>query len=290
MSFEYTCIVQDGRRDCGRFFLDIIGQYTRDDLRITWTAAPFQPHESVRRMIEETWTRQTEQATQQQRMLFNGPLCRLIDFDADEKHFTMTVGPVGYKEFLGTNLTQASIRYVYGPKELANPLGVSAAVVTEDGFVALGMRSSAVAFHAGRIHPVGGMVEPAADPSMPPDPFAAIVHELRAELAVQDDQIIQNICMGMIRDKQIVQPELVFDVQLSVDAPTLRAMAAKAPEANEHDEIVLVANFPSTIVTFLQKQANTLTPVAIATLLLHGLRNWGSGWFTSARGYLQSVI
>jgi hypothetical protein len=43
-------------------------------------------------------------------------------------------------------------------------------------------------------------------------------------------------------------------------------------------------------VSFLEHKFTELTPVCLATLLLHGLRHWGGGWFTSARGYLRSVL
>jgi hypothetical protein len=49
-----------------------------------------------------------------------------------------------------------------------------------------------------------------------------------------------------------------------------------------------VRHHPAAIVTFMENHASQLTPVALATLLLHGLHAWGSGWFASTRGYLRS--
>jgi hypothetical protein len=284
--YEFT---NGGSRDCGRFFLDVVGKFTRQQIDIAWDDRPRVVPDALDHEYEQTWLAESEQAAKRGASLYNGALCRLIDFSADDGRLSLTLGPTNFREFLGSNLMRAHLRYVHGPEVLANPVGVSTAVTTADGFLLLGRRSQKVVFNAGKIHPIGGMLDPVEAPNLP-DPFDCILQELRTETNVSPDTIDHIVCMGLVRDKRIVQPELVFDARLNIDAATLRRMAAQASDAHEHDNLILLMDYPSSVVTFMETHAEVLTPVATATLLLHGLRHWGSGWFASARGYLQSVI
>ena len=282
-------LTNGGSRDCGRFFLDVVGQYSQQDLHVQWDAAAYMPDEAIRQEIDKAWDHHSATAQHRGVKLYNGPLCRLIDFQADNHRLNLVMGPTCFKDFLGTNLTRATLRYLHGSDVLANPVGVSAAVVTSDNFILLGRRSQKVVYHGGRIHSIGGMVEPDAN-AQAPNPFDAIIQEITSELCVSASDIATIVCMGMVREKPIVQPELVFDVALGLDAQTLRQIAAKAIDADEHDELILVLDYPSSVITFVQKNLDAITPVCLSALLLHGLRKWGTGWFASARGYLQSVI
>ncbi len=279
-----------GPRDCGTFFLDVIGQFTRENLVIRWTDQKRPSTPEIDALIEKTWTEETAQAQQTGRKLFDGPLARLVECFAEETRLTLTLGPVGYKEFLGTNLTHANLRYTHGAEHLSDALGVSAAVVTRDGFILLGRRSQRVAYHVGRIHPIGGMLEPAKSPTQLPDPFHAILKELSEETNLNPKQVADCVCLGIVRDKHIVQPELIFDIAVNVEADVICRASKEAVDRDEHTEMVPVRNHPAATVSFMEQHFGELTPVGLATLLLHGLRHWGSGWFAAARGYLRSVI
>lgn len=290
MSAEGMHATNGGSRDCGRFFLDVVGRYNRDQVKVAWIPAAHIISDELQGQIDQTWQDQADLAARTNVKLYDGPLCRLLDFRADTEVLELTLGPTGFKQFLGTNLTHSRLRYVHGPEVLANPLGVSAAVTTSDGFLILGRRSRRVIHNADKLHPIGGMVEPTPVGSPPPDPFAAILAELQEETNVTADAIRQVTCMGLVRDKHVVQPEMIFDVGLSVDAHTLSGLARQAVDADEHESLILLMNYPSSVVAFLEKHTEILTPVAVASLLLHGLHAWGSGWFTSVRGYLRSVV
>lgn len=279
-----------GPRDCGTFFLDVIGQFSPENLIIRWTDQRRPTTPEVDAIIEKTWIEETARAQQTGQKLFDGPLARLAESFAEESRLTLTLGPVGYKEFLGTNLTHANLRYTHGPETLSDALGVSAAVSTRDGFILMGRRSQKVAYHAGRIHPVGGMVEPAKSPTQLPDPFHTIVKELTEETGLNPKLATECVCLGIVRDKHIVQPELIFDIAVSTEADVLCRSARQAEDRDEHTELVPIRNHPAATVSYMEQHFSELTPVGLATLLLHGLRHWGSGWFAAARGYLRSVI
>jgi hypothetical protein len=281
---------QDGCRDCGAFFLDFVGHFDRDRVQVRWSDSPRPTNEQIESVIEAAWAEQTRLAAEQGRRLYNGRLCRVINCETQGPVLQLTLGEVSYKEFVGTNLTNAQLRYVHGPDVLANPLGVSAAVVTSDGYVLLGRRSNKVFSNAGLVHPVGGTVEPPIEAGKIPDPFQAMTDELHQELALPAEAVSRNVCLGVVRAKRVVQPEMVFEVCLDGSVEAIRAGAANAPDASEHDELVAVRDHPAAVVTYIEKNYSQLTAVALATLLLHGQRHWGMGWLATARGYLRDVI
>ncbi|MFW5840640.1 MAG: hypothetical protein ACOCZE_08675, partial [Planctomycetota bacterium] len=142
-----------GVRDCGRFFLDMVGKYPPERVRVKWSTLSRPVSEAVTELIDKTWAEQMEKAQGTDRRLFNGQLCRLEDCSTTGDDLTLDLGPIDFKTFLGTNLTHAHLRYEYGPDILGDALGVSAALQTNDGFLLLGRRSEHVYYHAGRIHP-----------------------------------------------------------------------------------------------------------------------------------------
>ncbi len=274
--------------DCGTFFLDFIGGFTAEQLHVQWSALKRETNQEVETLIENTWAAEVDCARQTGRKLYNGHLCRLWDCSRHGSSFQLTLGEVSFKEFLGTNLTHAYLRYFHGPEVLADAVGVSAALRTSDGFLLLGRRSQRVFYHAGRIHPIGGVIERVGD--VVPAPFSSIIDELAEETNLTREHLGEVVCLGLVRDKHIVQPELIFDVTADADVAYARRVSSQAPDAEEHSELLAVRDHPAAVVTFIEQNYNELTPLALATLLLHGQRHWGSGWFAATRGYLRSVI
>lgn len=290
MSFEYDqgSAGVDGPQDCGAFFLDAFGPYAPRQLQLQWLDQPRPTMPQVEQAIEAAWTTRAGQARREGWNLFDGRLCRLIEYHANRERLSLTLGPTHYRDFVGTNLHNAYLRYVHGPEVLANPLGVSAVVVVGNEYILLGRRSAAVAYHAGRIHPVGGCVEPASDGN-PPDPFATLREELHEELGLTGAVGDPVTCLGLIRDKHIVQPELIFDVPVQADVEEIRRRV-DGSVGGEHTALEVVHNHPASVVRYIEAHFAQLTPVCLGGLLLHGLYCWGSGWFATTRGYLRSLI
>lgn len=290
MSQSPRPLAEDGSRDCGRFYVDVMGGFTPADLNIEWSDRPRQGDHRIAEHVDAIWSRELDRSRTQDVILYDGPLCRLDAFNITGSRLTLHLSRTSFKEFLGTNLTRADIQHRYGSSAMANPLGVSAGVATSDGFLVLARRSRHVIHHGGRIHTLGGILEPPREAGVVPDPFAAVRKELLAEMNLSAEQIQDVLCLGLVRERKIAQPELVFDVTARIEAHDLTKQTATAPEAVEHANLVMLADYPASTTSFLEKHLEELTPVATAWLLLHGLRRWGSGWFASTRGYLQSVI
>jgi len=279
----------DGPCDVGPFFLDVTGTYLPEDVTVQWSDSPRPTNREVEDLIERAWAERTGGGTKQSPRLFNGRLCRLIDCKPRKRKLTLTLGAVSFKEFLGTNVAAPHIRYVHGPEVLADALGVSAAITTRDGFLVLGRRSDRVAHYPGKIHPIGGVVERTED-GPPGDLFQALCKEIHEETHLPPERIGPIVGLGLVRDKQTVQPEFIFDVQVDAGLQTLRRSWADAADAGEHSEILSVRNSSSAVVSFIEQYDSELTPLAVAALMLHGQRQWGSGWFVSTRGYLRQRI
>lgn len=280
----------DGPRDCGRFFLDVVGQFPPEHLAVRWSGHRRSEHPDVEASIEQTWAQRRQQASQEGCKLFNGALCRLVGYRQQNGHLQLQLGPVSYREFLGTNLVQPHIRYLHGPEVLADPLGVSAALTTTDGYIALTRRSELVVHYPRLVHPVAGMVEAPAEPGELPSPMAALVAEVGEELGLPPAQLGRAVCLGLVRDKRIVQPELIFDLPVEVASAQLRAAARSAVDADENADLVLIRDDGPAVIDALKQYRQDLTPVGLAALLLHGRRRWGTGWFASTRGFLHGVI
>ena len=206
--------------------------------------------------------------------LFDGPMCRLVSWEATSDALRLVLSKTSYKDFLGTNLTHPEFADRYGPEVLANPVGVSPALITADGYLMMGRRNASVAYYPNRIHPFAGALDP-QDAS----PFAAVRRELGEELGFRDVDIAPDgiRCTGIAEDLSIRQPELIFAVR------TLRTRSEVESRLDqaEHDESYVTLATGNGIATALGS-LQEFTPVAVAAMLLWGRSSFGEEWFLTA--------
>jgi 8-oxo-dGTP pyrophosphatase MutT (NUDIX family) len=206
--------------------------------------------------------------------LFDGPMCRLESWSADDQTLSLVLSHTTYKRFLGTNLTHPDLADRYGREILANPVGVSPALLTADGYLMMGRRNASVAYYPNRIHPFAGALDPADA-----DPFAAVRRELSEELGFADADVADLRCTGIAEDLSIRQPELIFLAR----ATRTRAQVEAALDRTEHHGSWAVAATTQAVIDALQGFADDarpeFTPVAVAALLLYGRTAFGLDWF-----------
>jgi hypothetical protein len=159
--------------------------------------------------------------------LYDGPMVRLNAWQIDGDRLRLTLGRTSYKPFMGTNLMHPELADRYGPEILANPLGLSAALESVDGFLLLGRRNANVAFYPNRVHTFAGTAEEA-------DVFAGIRKELFEELKLGEADIAQIHCIGLSEDRAIRQPELIFHVK----SKRSRGEIERHLDDKEHSELV----------------------------------------------------
>lgn len=245
------------------------GDLAPGQLTVEWSPTSVQPPIEVDRAIDRAWAVASVQAG---RCLFDGPMCRLESWHSAANNLHLLLAPTSYRRFWGTNLCHPELADRLGAGALANPLGLSAALLSADGMLLMGRRNAAVAYYPNRVHPFAGAMEPRDLP----DVFGAVRRELSEELSLGPNDITDMRCIGLVRDTSLRQPELI--VHLS--SPMTAAQIDTRVDGGEHYGLWTV---PLTPVAFddALRDRTELTPVALATLLLTGRRHFGERWFAA---------
>lgn len=203
-----------------------------DCVRIAYDAAPRPTTDELDAAIAVEWDRQLALAQGTDRLLFNGELLRYVRHDVRPSPrgevFTLTVGPTCYRDFVGTNLYNKHRLDEFGWERFANPI---VAVV-------------------------------------PIDAFAAVARELEEELGLRREELHDLVCVGMIRDKEIHQPEMLFEARIELTVEELRQRWQTAEAKSEHDEIVSLPDEPGAIAPFI-RSCGPIAPVAVGALFIH---------------------
>jgi hypothetical protein len=261
------------------FVIQAVGPFPANSLAPNWTGQPRETTAAIEECIARIWETQSALAEVEGRQLFNGELVRMIRAEVRGEALHLELGPTCYRDFLGTNLYAAQATRRLDSGFLADALGISATILTRDGFLVYGRRNRTVAFHGGYLHTFGGLVEKsdlgAGDVC---DLLGAIHRELGEELHLSSDDLRDTVITGLVRDRSILQPELLFDVSTTLSRRELVDRFNTIVEGQEHAGIEFVADEPDSIVPFLRQSA-PVAPIAAAAMLLHGRIAWGEGWY-----------
>ncbi len=243
-----------------------LGRWTPEQVCSLSVPSGFRPTAADTTRVENSWAAALAEAAKTGKHLFDGPLARLEGHRASAGRLDLALSPTSYRWFWGTNCRDRTL-----PRERrANPLGVSAVVVTADNWLILGRRSQRVALYAGRVHPFGGCVEPARAN----DVAGEIRRELAEEAGLEDDDLLHLDCLGLVEDDQLVQPELLFAAHVALDR---RAIEDRL-DPEEHDRPWVVAAEAVALAAAIQDDPQP-TPVARIQLLAWGRVHFGSSWF-----------
>ena len=240
------------------FTIHATGDWGEGSVRAGWVKCTRRLVREVEHEIDLAWSAAQQRLGER---LFDGPMCRLERFEATAALLRLEISPTRYKPFLGTNLTNAAIADRFGSDVLANPLGLSTALESADGWLLLGRRNHAVAYHPGRVHPFAGALEPGPGGSEP-DVFDEIRRELQEELRLPPEGIVSIRCIGLVEDCALRQPELIFH------ARSRRSRASIESNLDEAEHHATYAVGAETDAVARAVADPILTPVARATLTL----------------------
>ncbi len=242
------------------------GNWDASDVSQAWTLNTRRHIPEVEAAIETAWITALARPGVN---LFDGPMCRLESWHATETRLRLTLSNSSYKAFLGTNMMHPEFADLFGPDVMANPIGVSPALITSDRHLLLGYRNHSVAYYPGRIHPFAGCMDP-DDENL----FSAVDRELAEELSLGSTDISHVRCTGVAEDIHLRQREFIFSARV------LRTLAEIQERLDpvEHHDIFSIAATPDTVAETLRKEPR-LTPVASAALLLWGRLEFGQSWF-----------
>ena len=271
------------------FTVDVAGRFEPSQVRVGFDPSPRPTTPELEALIATEWERRLAIAEAEGQMLFNGPLMRYLghritegDGGSAAPEFHLTVGPTCYRDFVGTNLFNHHRIGEFGRRRFADPIGTTATLISKDGRICYGRRSARVAYHALYVHTFGGALEERdRRPDGRIDPFASLCRELSEELDLAAEDLHDLACVGLIRDREIYQPELLFEARLDLTADELEARWRGAESRDEHDAIVTLPDHPDAIIPFI-KSCGPIAPVAVGALFLHGDSRWGPNWSDEA--------
>ena len=204
--------------------------------------------------------------------LFDGPLCRLESLEVDEHGLHLCVSPSSYRVFIGTNCRHPQWADELGRQAMADPIGTSVILRSGDGVLVFGRRSQRVALYPGCVHPFGGTMEPPADGAAP-DPLAEMRRELAEEIGILAGDLSDLRIIGVIEDRRLRQPELIYAARTVLTAATIAARL----DLHEHTACWLLPDEQARIDAVFTG-AEAITPVLAGTLLAWGWRRFGNAW------------
>src|SRR5882672_4230570 len=103
------------------------GRWTREQVLLNRAASSWRSTAEVDGLIDQAWRASMAQSGVH---LFDGPMCRLESWRASADRLELTLSDTTYKKFLGTNLSHPELADRFGREALANPVGVSPALIT----------------------------------------------------------------------------------------------------------------------------------------------------------------
>jgi 8-oxo-dGTP pyrophosphatase MutT (NUDIX family) len=246
------------------------GDWGPGDVEVVWVPTGRRVVPEVEALIEDAWVRATARPGAH---LFDGPMCRLEEWGVTPAgRLSLALSETTYKPFFGTNMSHPELADRFGLEVMGNPVGVSPALETSDGFLMLGRRNESVAYYPGRVHPFAGALEPRDGG----DVFRAVRRELREELSL-DREVEEVRCTGVVEDGALRQTEFIFRARARVT----RAEVERRLDATEHRGTWSVPAVREDVARAARDPA--LTPVAVASLLLWGRLRFGDEWFRHLR-------
>ncbi len=192
---------------------------------------------------------------------YNGELFRLVDFSASPLFLEMSLTRTCYRDQLYCNAHLQEL----GEAAATRGVGVSAIVVTADGYTPIIRRSSHLGEAPGMLDVIGGHAHPNLHlRAGKPDLFAATAEEVTAELGLKPEDITVECCNGIIENSVTLKLDVVFLARIIHTMMQLTELAKNASEAEEFTEMLAV-RVPA-VAEFMAAHQSELTPPALGSL------------------------
>ncbi len=164
---------------------------------------------------------------------FDGTLLRLAAHRIEGGRLMINAASTSFSAYVETR--HPGFADEYPQAERADPLGLTALVVTADQRVIVTKRSLTAEQNPGALYFVGGYAEPATGENI--DLFDEAAREIAEEIAVTDLQRPESFAIGLAYDPVFCHPELfLLTVSRSTAADILEG-ARHAPDRNEAAEL-----------------------------------------------------
>lgn len=191
----------------------ICGYFKPEEIDVFQAPSTFQTNAQTEANIEREWGPKLAKGW------FAGPLSRLESYTlTPDGKLQIGVSNTTFDKYVGTRDLQ-TVR-THGIEFTANPIGVSAALVTVDGKLIIGHKVQGDA--AGSIDAVGGYVHPQKDINPETgklDLVLATKREIEEETGVKGDEITGIGCLGIAQEYAgLFHPVIPFTVSTSLRA------------------------------------------------------------------------
>ena len=227
------------------------GSFDEANVTVRWRDSTRRSVPEVEHAIEAAW-----QAVNQRPgvRLFDGPVGRCESFAVRDGRLEIDLSRTSYRIVVGTNFENPHLSDTFGPDVMANPMGVSAGVISSDGLLVLGRRSHRVAYYPNRVHPFAGSLEVRDDVNL----FDDVRRELAEELRLTSADLRSVELVGIVEDLHMRHPETIYLVRTTRTASDLRRLM----DPEEHGELW---TFPLARVRDALHESS-LTPFSVAVV------------------------
>jgi 8-oxo-dGTP pyrophosphatase MutT (NUDIX family) len=200
--------------------------------------------------------------------LYDGRLYHVTSYNKqDNDQLCLNLINTSYKYFVGTRDDRFISRF--GTAKISNPLSVGVTLFTSDDKTVIGKRKKNRHIRPGMFGLISGAMEQKDNSNGIPDPVLTARRELREEIGVYREDIIETVCVGLIFDKELYQTFMPFRVRTTLDS---HGLSKREPEEHEFDEFFFLDSGDSkTLDRFLKENISNLSQTAIASMLLCGI-------------------
>lgn len=230
------------------------GSWPESAVRVEIVASTRRIEPAIEERIEQAWQRALAKPGVH---LFDGSVARFEGLAFDSSRVSVRLSRSSYRIVVGTNFDNAQLADEFGPDVMANPFGVSAGLISADGFLVLGVRSNRVAYYPGRVHPFAGSLEIRDQINL----FDDARRELREEISLSSDSIESIRLAAIVEDLHMRHPESIFLVRTTMTADELKSQL----DVEEHGELCVTRIRRSELESLSLDQR--LTPFALAVVM-----------------------
>lgn len=274
-------------RDTDAFQLLLMGHFDSSAVSVQFRNRMLEMAPRLQPLVDAQWQQQLAVARNDGRTLFDGEMLRLDGYHRctglnGRDCLELQMSRTKYSQFVGTNLAADRQSFLDDSTQWSNPLGLSALIVCDDEKILLGLRGKGTFLYSGYWHTFGGMadlrdVDERGNVSL----FNVIRRELTEELGITKSDVTRMHSMGLVRDRAILQPEMIFEVHVAkpsadiISRATSPCITSSDPclestdSNNEHDRFCAIDDNAPSVDAFVKSHPTKITPVALATLTRH---------------------
>ncbi|HEX37307.1 MAG TPA: hypothetical protein ENG70_00350 [Candidatus Cloacimonetes bacterium] len=194
----------------------------------------------VEALIESHWKEEMKKAQHKNKLLYNGPIYRLEDYNIEEDILEVFVSNTNFKELMGTNFFHPELAEKYGKAALSNAIALSTFLQSSNGKFIFVKRSENIYFGEGLWHLIAGQFSIESSIKDEDSAFSVLEKELHEEAGITCEQIDECLCLGLIKDTCHYKPELVFFTKVSIPAKKIETMIEHAHDDFEHEEVAVI--------------------------------------------------